>query len=139
MSKNAQSHWNDLLKTTLVKELGGKASQIQVDLVILQRPKMQGLNNQYRHKDTPTDVLSFPLYSHADLQHELNNPDTQYPIPNTLLLGTLVICPAVVRARATEEGLTYDQRATWTVQHGVKHLLGYDHDDTGETWFPSRR
>lgn len=73
----------------------------------------RALNRDYRHKDYPTNVLSFP----ADLPPELKLP----------LLGDLAICAPVVLREAMEQAKRpRDHWAHMTV-HGVLHLLGYDH------------
>ncbi|MFF7706193.1 rRNA maturation RNase YbeY [Pseudomonas sp. NPDC007930] len=72
------------------------------------------LNHTYRHKDYPTNVLSFP----ADV------PDDMLDIP---LLGDLVICTAVVEREAREQGKAPMAHWAHMVIHGCLHLLGYDH------------
>lgn len=71
------------------------------------------LNQQYRHKQGSTNILSFPFESPAEI--ELN------------LLGDLVICSAVVKRQAVEQNK--EELAHWAhmVVHGTLHLLGYDH------------
>ena len=71
------------------------------------------LNKQYRHKQGPTNILSFPFESPVEI--ELN------------LLGDLVICSSVVEKQAVEQNK--DELAHWAhmVVHGTLHLLGYDH------------
>ncbi len=80
----------------------------------------QTLNSQYRHKDSPTNVLSFP----SDLPPELELP----------LLGDLVICAPVVESEALQQHKTLDAHWAHMVVHGVLHLLGFDHveDDQAE-------
>ncbi|PRB74530.1 rRNA maturation RNase YbeY [Pseudomonas sp. MYb185] len=73
----------------------------------------QALNSEYRHKDYPTNVLSFP----ADLPPELNIP----------LLGDLVICVPVVNREAAEQGKPREAHWAHMVIHGCLHLLGHDH------------
>lgn len=71
------------------------------------------LNEQYRHKAGPTNVLSFPFECPPEV--ELN------------LLGDLVICAPVVQREARQQ--QKEERAHWAhmVVHGTLHLLGYDH------------
>ncbi len=71
------------------------------------------LNEQYRHKAGPTNVLSFPFECPPGV--ELN------------LLGDLVICAPVVQREARQQ--QKKERAHWAhmVVHGTLHLLGYDH------------
>jgi probable rRNA maturation factor len=71
------------------------------------------LNEQYRHKQGPTNVLSFPFECPPGV--ELN------------LLGDLVICAPVVQREAQQQ--QKQELAHWAhmVVHGTLHLLGYDH------------
>lgn len=74
----------------------------------------RSLNAQYRQKDKPTNVLSFP----SELPPELQIP----------LLGDLVICAGVVEREALEQGKTLLAHWAHMVVHGTLHLLGYDHE-----------
>jgi probable rRNA maturation factor len=70
--------------------------------------EIQALNREYRQRDTPTDVLSFPL-------------DETGPATGPRELGDVVICPE------------HTEDLTEAVVHGVLHLCGYDHEvDDGE-------
>lgn len=78
------------------------------------------LNAMYRGQDKPTNVLSFPA--------------AQLPagaVPAAAVggrpLGDLVICAAVVRAEAREQGKPLSAHWTHLVVHGALHLAGYDH------------
>jgi probable rRNA maturation factor len=73
------------------------------------------LNAQYRGRDKPTNVLSFPV---ADL------PVTGEPRP----LGDLVICPQVLRTEAREQKKSLREHWAHLVVHGSLHLIGYDHE-----------
>ena len=77
------------------------------------------LNRTWRHKDYPTNVLSFP----ADV------PDGLLDIP---LLGDLVICVPVVEREAAEQGKPLAAHWAHLVIHGCLHLLGYDHIEDAE-------
>lgn len=77
------------------------------------------LNRTWRHKDYPTNVLSFP----ADV------PDEFLDIP---LLGDLVICVPVVEREAAEQGKPPAAHWAHLVIHGCLHLLGYDHIEDAE-------
>jgi probable rRNA maturation factor len=80
----------------------------------------QTLNRDYRGKDAPTNVLSFPFEAPPEV-----------PIP---LLGDLVICHAVVEQEAQQQHKPLAQHYAHMVVHGTLHLLGYDHieDDEAE-------
>ncbi|WP_355661347.1 rRNA maturation RNase YbeY [Halomonas salifodinae] len=80
----------------------------------------QALNRDYRGKDQPTNVLSFPFES---------PPGVSLP-----LLGDLVICHAVVAREADEQDKPLVAHYAHMVVHGTLHLLGHDHieDDEAE-------
>jgi probable rRNA maturation factor len=90
--------------------------------------RMRTLNRSYRGKDKPTNVLSFPVQPH---------PATRGAEP--LPLGDVVICPAVLRREAREQGKA--ERAHWAhlVVHGALHLVGYDHEHDDEARRMERR
>lgn len=86
-------------------------TEISVRLVDIE--EMSELNQRYRNKTGPTNVLSFP----ADIPAELNHP----------LLGDIVICSPVVRREAAEQGKPEDAHWAHMTVHGTLHLQGYDH------------
>ena len=73
----------------------------------------RGLNRRFRHKDKPTNVLSFPYGA-----SEPGGPS---------VLGDVVICAAVVEREAREQGKRSKAHWAHMVVHGVLHLLGFDH------------
>ena len=78
------------------------------------------LNEQYRHKKGPTNILSFPVEVPEGI--ELN------------LLGDLVICAPILEKEALEQHKALTDHWAHIIVHGVLHLLGYDHieDDEAE-------
>ncbi len=94
-----------------------KLEDAEVSLYIVDEDESQQLNSQYRSKDYPTNVLSFP----ADIPEEVGVP----------LLGDLVVCAPVVEREAQEQGKTLAAHWAHMLVHGSLHLLGFDHiDDT---------
>ena len=93
-------------------------NQAEVSVYIVDEAESQELNAQYRGKDKPTNVLSFP----ADIPDEVGVP----------LLGDLVICAPVVEREAQEQGKTLDAHWAHMLVHGTLHLLGYDHVEDDE-------
>jgi probable rRNA maturation factor len=73
------------------------------------------LNKQYRLKQGPTNILSFPVEVPEGI--ELN------------LLGDLVVCAPVLEKEALEQHKTLTDHWAHIIVHGVLHLLGYDHID----------
>lgn len=86
----------------------------EVTVRIVDEEESQQLNFDYREKDKPTNVLSFPF--------ELPPGVEELP-----LLGDLVICAQVVAAEAEEQGKELDHHWAHMVVHGCLHLLGFDH------------
>lgn len=76
------------------------------------------LNLEYRQKDKPTNVLSFP----SDIPEEI------LPLLDSYPLGDLVICIPVVLQEAIEQTKTPIEHFTHMLVHGVLHLMGYDHE-----------
>ena len=93
-------------------------NQAEVSVYIVDETEGQELNAQYRGKNNPTNVLSFP----ADIPDEVGVP----------LLGDLVICAPVVEREAQEQGKTLDAHWAHMLVHGTLHLLGYDHIEDDE-------
>jgi probable rRNA maturation factor len=95
-------------------------TQAEVSVYIVDEAEGQALNLQYRGKDKPTNVLSFP----ADIPEEVGVP----------LLGDLVICAPVVEREAQEQDKSLEAHWAHMLIHGSLHLLGYDHieDDEAE-------
>lgn len=94
--------------------------EAEVSVYIVDEDESQELNSQYRGKENPTNILSFP----ADIPEEVGIP----------LLGDLVICAPVVEREAQEQQKTVDAHWAHMLVHGSLHLLGYDHieDDEAE-------
>jgi probable rRNA maturation factor len=90
----------------------------EVSLYIVDEQESQELNTQYRGKEKPTNVLSFP----ADIPEEVGVP----------LLGDLVICAPVVEREAQEQQKSLDAHWAHMLVHGSLHLLGYDHIEDEE-------
>lgn len=76
------------------------------------------LNLQYRQKDKPTNVLSFPSEIPADI----------LPMLDSRPLGDLVICIPIVLSEAKAQNKTEINHFTHLLVHGILHLLGFDHE-----------
>lgn len=85
----------------------------EVTIRIVGALESQTLNHQYRGKDRPTNVLSFPFEAPAGIR-----------VP---LAGDLVICAPVVEHEAREQGKEPEAHWAHMVVHGMLHLQGYDH------------
>jgi probable rRNA maturation factor len=90
----------------------------ELTIRIVDEAESQELNNEYRGKDKPTNVLSFPFEAPAHV-----------PIP---LLGDLIVCKQVVEREAIEQAKTLTSHWAHMIVHGCLHLLGYDHIEDEE-------
>ncbi len=98
--------------------IGDRTEEAELSIRIVDEDEITMLNREYREKDKPTNVLSFPFSS-----------DIELDIP---LLGDIVICAQVVADEAEEQGKPEQAHWAHMVVHGVLHLLGYDHIDDDE-------
>ena len=87
----------------------------EVTIRIVGTEESQALNHQYRGRDYPTNVLSFPFEAPAGIT-----------VP---LAGDLVICAPVVEKEAREQQKALEAHWAHMVVHGLLHLQGYDHID----------
>ena len=95
-------------------------TQAEVTVRIVDEEESHQLNHEYRGKDKPTNVLSFPFEAPPGIEIDL--------------LGDLIICRQVVEREAKEQGKPLMAHWAHMVVHGSLHLLGYDHieDDEAE-------
>ena len=87
--------------------------------------EVRALNAEWRGKDKPTNVLSFPM-AETDELHDANVAGPE------LLLGDIVLARGVCEREAAEKGVPVEHHATHLLVHGTLHLLGYDHHDDGD-------
>ncbi len=86
----------------------------EVTIRLVEPDEGQALNAEYRGKDYATNVLSFPYETEP------------------VVMGDLVICPAVVAREAAEQGKPAAAHYAHLTVHGMLHLQGWDHEDDAE-------
>ncbi len=88
---------------------------------------IQKYNREYRKKDKPTDVLSFPFHpeTKAGERIEAQSDDDKH-------LGDIIISLEYVKDDAKNWGHTFEQRMRVLLVHGIYHLLGYDHVENSD-------
>lgn len=92
---------------------------VELSIAVVTIAEMSELNERFRDKEGPTDVLSFGCDDPCAIT------DAEEPIT----LGDVVIAPEVAELQAEEYGHTIEEELNLLLVHGVLHLLGYDHDD----------
>jgi len=85
---------------------------------IVDEKESSALNEQFRNKMKPTNVLSFPFESPVEMDIEL--------------LGDIVICAPIVISEAKQQNKPEKMHWTHLIAHGCLHLLGYDHQNEAE-------
>jgi probable rRNA maturation factor len=108
-------------------ELLTTAALVELSVRLASNEEVRRLNAQYRGKDKPTNVLSFPM-----IQADLIDTVSQNSDDGELLLGDIVLAHGVCVAEAAERGISVEIHAIHLMVHGVLHLLGYDHLEDGE-------
>ena len=105
--------WEDIISQTLEKAaevLNKNFSSREVSVVLSNDEEVQNLNKTFRHKDSPTNVLSFP----SEMPEEL---------------GDIILAYETVSREAKEENISLLDHALHLIIHGFLHLLGYDHEE----------
>jgi len=104
---------NEQLESWANLTLSALKTSSEMTIRIVDVNEIQSLNQIYRHKDKPTNVLSFP----AEIPDEID----------LALLGDIVICSSVVEKEAVDQKKSLEAHWAHMVIHGTLHLLGYDH------------
>ena len=115
-----RTHIKKVVETTL-RHIDTK-SDCEIGIACVDNDESHKLNLEYREKDKPTNVLSFP----SDL------PDEMAEILDSFPIGDLVICIPVVLREAQEQNKIALTHFTHMLVHGTLHLMGYDHETSDE-------
>jgi len=125
--------WEQLVRTaaeaaiaeSAFPQLASTDRLIELSVTLTGDEHVRALNAEWRGKDKPTNVLSFPLSDEVALrQANVAGPE--------LLLGDIVLARGVCEAEAADKGVSIQQHAAHLLVHGTLHLLGYDHHDDAE-------
>ncbi len=99
------------IKRAVDLALAGAKKTGEINVAFVDSTKMRKLNKEYRHKDKPTDVLSFAYHENA-----------KGPV-----IGDVIICPAYAKNDSAEQGVPYAEQLRRLIVHGTLHVCGYDH------------
>ena len=95
---------------------GARLRRAELSLVLADDATVAALNERWRHRSGPTNVLAFPGGGRSNAAAPL-------------LLGDVILAFETVAREAKEQGKTLADHFRHLVVHGVLHLLGYDHDE----------
>lgn len=111
------------LALTPYASLADAAPLVEVAVRLTDDAEVQTLNRDFRGKDKPTNVLSFPQVQDDLLEGLANSDDGE------ILLGDIVLARETCAREADEKGISLTDHATHLIVHGLLHLVGYDHID----------
>lgn len=106
-----------------VLEMEGFEGNAEVDISIVDNDQIRVINNEQRHIDAVTDVLSFPLGE--------NGVYDQNPGTGAYMLGDIVISVQRAAEQAEQFGHSLQREVGYLTTHSMLHLLGYDHVNGG--------
>ena len=131
------ARWGTLAEQVLAAE--GIEGEAELSVLFVDPETIATLNHDFMDADGPTDVLSFPIDGELAQSGRWPDeggpgPDRDLPDPDDLplLLGDVVIAPAVAAANAPGHAGSFDDEIALLVVHGILHLLGLDHLDDDE-------
>ncbi len=136
--------WRRLAAHVLVAE--GVRGAAELSILFVDESTIAEMNKVHMAKDGPTDVLAFPIDS--VVVDETPGPGRVSRGPDRpeidaddhpLLLGDIVVCPAVANRQAPTHAGNIDDELALLVTHGVLHVLGYDHGDDDQRIAMQRR
>ena len=128
----------ELIKKVAQTVLGNEnfTTECEISVVITDNENICALNHEFRERNTPTDVLSFPMLE-FDENHNIISDDEE--LGCGLLLGDIVISLERAQAQAEEYGHSLEREIGFLCAHSVLHLLGYDHEDSEESRLVMRK
>ena len=98
----------------------------EISVSFVNNAKIHELNREYREKDRPTDVLSFPMWEKEELD------DGTALDGHAVTLGDIIISAEKAKAQAQEYGHSIEREIAFLSVHSTLHLLGYDHEVSEE-------
>ena len=99
-----------------------RAKPLEISVVLADDALISGLNRDYRHRDSATNVLSFAAFDRKGLADEVPS-DPAMP----LVLGDVVVARETLEREAAAQWKAPSDHLAHLVVHGVLHLLGFDH------------
>lgn len=116
MKKFPEKLAQDILKKAIIflkdKELIFDEQKISINIAEVSEKEIQELNEKYRDKKEPTDILSFG-----------------YNLNQKIVEGDLILCWEIIKKNADEDGIKPEKELMKNLVHGCLHLLGQKHSD----------
>lgn len=113
----AHSHLPELIAAQIVTSLS---------IRLADDDEVQTLNREYRGKDKPTNVLSFPMMANDELCRAADDTGPE------IMMGDIILAHQTCVREATEKQTDLADYASHLIIHGTMHLLGYTHEEQSE-------
>ncbi len=107
-----------------ILRMEGFEGSAEINVAFVNNLQIQELNKQFRNKNLPTDVLSFPTGENGNY--------TIDPESGAQVLGDVVISMEKAEEQAKKFGHSLQREVGYLTAHSVLHLLGYDHEEGGQ-------
>ena len=113
-----------LIKTAIEKTLSHEhfRKNAEVSVSFVDNEEIHALNREFRDKDKPTDVLSFPILDGDEITGDFDMS------LGAVMLGDIVISVERAKEQADEFGHSLTREVCFLTVHSMLHLLGYDHE-----------
>jgi probable rRNA maturation factor len=127
---DSSTGWDELARSAAAAAIAESAfpqlssgeRTVELSIRLAGDAEVHALNSEWRGKDKPTNVLSFPMAE----ANELAEAATPGP---ELMLGDIILARGICAAEAEEKAIPIEDHAAHLMVHGTLHLLGYDHMD----------
>ena len=96
---------------------------VSISIKLSDNAEVQILNRDWRGKDAPTNVLSFPMIAPAEFEALANTDDGE------VLIGDMILAHEICVAEAADKQIALASHVSHLIVHGTLHLLGHDHID----------
>lgn len=98
---------------------------VEISLSFVDNEQIHELNNEYREKDSATDVLSFPMFDNGEIEYDDESDEP-------CAIGDIVISLERAAEQSAEFGHSLEREVGFLCVHSVLHLLGFDHETSTE-------
>lgn len=114
------------LRTTQFDYLVNDNSMAEISIRFADNDEVQIFNRDYRDKDKPTNILSFPMIEAEFIGVMAKSANSE------IMLGDMILAYEICAAEAQEKSIPLHQHVNHLIIHGTLHLLGYDHMEEAE-------
>ena len=111
--QNPKKYLNKKLKKIYKKIIFFKKKKVIFTILLTNSYNMKKLNERFRKKNKPTDVLSFPFFQNLSLKKK------------EIYIGDIAISYEIINSRSKKTNFVHEFDKVWI--HGLLHLIGYDH------------